>query len=370
MRILNIAFRNLNSLAGDWSIDLRAPEFEASGIFAITGPTGAGKSTVLDAVCLALYGSTPRLGKVSKGANDIMTRGTGDCFADVTFSTLRGEFRCRWSQRRARGKADGELQPARHELFDAEGVSLADKMHDVAARVEELTGMDFERFTQSALLAQGRFATFLLAEGRDRAPLLEQLTGTEIYSRISSHIFRRAKAEQERLAALDAELASCNILSDDEEKALRDDCLRIAGEAADIDAQEKALNVQLNSLRSCSALKKEQEALGAEVLLQVSDGADQADRGKPRGGSGIPQAPAKPAEISDTGAVCSAPERCLRPQRKAGLRDPDDLPQLRHPAQRAGGAEHQRHLRRPAPGGRQGQQGAFRLFRHPLPKSH
>ncbi len=281
MRILNIAFRNLNSLAGDWSIDLRAPEFEASGIFAITGPTGAGKSTVLDAVCLALYGSTPRLGKVSKGANDIMTRGTGDCFADVTFSTLRGEFRCRWSQRRARGKADGELQPARHELFDAEGVSLADKMHDVAARVEELTGMDFERFTQSALLAQGRFATFLLAEGRDRAPLLEQLTGTEIYSRISSHIFRRAKAEQERLAALDAELASCNVLSDDEEKALRDECLRIAGEAADIDAQEKALNVQLNTLRSCSALKKEQETLGAEQTELDRQAEDfQADRSR------------------------------------------------------------------------------------------
>ena len=81
MRILTLSFRNLNSLAGDWSIDFRAPEYEASGIFAITGPTGAGKSTILDAICLALYGSTPRLPNISKNVNDIMTRGTGDCYA-------------------------------------------------------------------------------------------------------------------------------------------------------------------------------------------------------------------------------------------------------------------------------------------------
>ena len=120
MRILTLSFRNLNSLAGDWSIDFRAPEYEANGIFAITGPTGAGKSTILDAICLALYGSTPRLPNISKNVNDIMTRGTGDCYADVTFRTSKGQFRCRWSQRKARGKADGNLQQPLHELFDAE----------------------------------------------------------------------------------------------------------------------------------------------------------------------------------------------------------------------------------------------------------
>ena len=114
MRILSIRFANLNSLAGEWHINFADKDFLTSGIFAITGPTGSGKSTILDALCLALYGSTPRLGKISKSSNDIMTRGTGKCFAEVVFSTVHGEFRCRWSQNRAREKAEGALQQATH----------------------------------------------------------------------------------------------------------------------------------------------------------------------------------------------------------------------------------------------------------------
>ena len=85
MRILEIRFRNLNSLAGEWRIDLTHPAFVSDGIFAITGPTGAGKTTILDAVCLALYGRTPRLSRVNKNGNDIMSRRTGDCFAETVF---------------------------------------------------------------------------------------------------------------------------------------------------------------------------------------------------------------------------------------------------------------------------------------------
>ena len=256
MRILSLRFRNLNSLAGEWSIDLCAPEYESNGIFAITGPTGAGKSTILDAICLALYGSTPRLGRISKGSNDIMSRGTGDCFADVTFRTTQGDFRCRWSQRKARNKADGELQPPRHELFDADGLSLADKIYDVAAKVEELTGMDFERFTQSTLLAQGRFASFLLAEGRDRAPLLEQMTGTAIYSELSAHIFRRHKDEQARLEALEAELAHCKVFSEEEENALREACTQFSQSIAEGGRKEQALEASLHTLRNSTALQQ------------------------------------------------------------------------------------------------------------------
>ncbi len=114
MRILQIRFKNLNSLAGEWTIDLTHPAFAADGLFAITGPTGAGKTTLLDAVCLALYGRTPRLSKVNKGWNEIMSRQTGECFAEVTFETQAGRYRCHWSQRRAHKKPDGELQSPRH----------------------------------------------------------------------------------------------------------------------------------------------------------------------------------------------------------------------------------------------------------------
>jgi len=116
MRILQVRFKNLNSLVGEWQIDLMHPAFASDGIFAITGPTGAGKTTILDAICLALYGRTPRLNKVTKSGNEIMSRQTGECFAEVTFETQTGRYRCHWSQHRARKKPDGELQAPKKEI--------------------------------------------------------------------------------------------------------------------------------------------------------------------------------------------------------------------------------------------------------------
>lgn len=183
MRILQVRFKNLNSLVGEWEIDLSHPAFASDGIFAITGPTGAGKTTILDAICLALYGRTPRLNKVTKSGNEIMSRQTGECFAEVTFETQSGRFRCHWSQHRSRKKPSGELQSAKHEIADADSGQLFEtKMRGVAEQIETATGMDFDRFTRSMLLAQGGFAVFLQAAADDRAPILEQITGTEIYS--------------------------------------------------------------------------------------------------------------------------------------------------------------------------------------------
>ena len=96
MRILRLSFQNLNSLTGKWEIDFTHSSFTGDGIFAITGPTGAGKTTILDAICLALYGRTPRLDRVTKSGNEIMSRHHGECFAEVEFTTVNGNYRCHW----------------------------------------------------------------------------------------------------------------------------------------------------------------------------------------------------------------------------------------------------------------------------------
>lgn len=216
MRILRIRFKNLNALRGEWEIDLTHPEF--SGLFAITGPTGAGKTTLLDAICLALYGRTPRLAKLSKNSNELMSRQTGECFAEVTFATMTGNYTCHWSQHRARKSAQGELQVPKHELSNADtGRLLESSLKGTAEQIITLTGMDFDRFTRSMLLAQGAFSAFLHASADERAPILEQITGSDIYSSISIKVHEYQRGIQEQRNQLISEMAGINLLTSEQE---------------------------------------------------------------------------------------------------------------------------------------------------------
>ncbi|MDA8136513.1 MAG: AAA family ATPase [Desulfobacteraceae bacterium] len=223
MKILGLRFKNLNSLYGEWVIDFTAPEYVQDGIFAITGPTGAGKSTLLDAVCLALYGRTPRLNLITKTSNEVMSRRTGECFAEVFFETQAGRFRCHWSQRRAGQKPGGNLQDAKHEISDADtGRVLESGKREVALRIEQATGMDFTRFTRSMLLAQGGFAAFLAAAPDERSPILEQITGTAVYSEISKLVHARKSDEDNKLKILKAETEGITLLTEEEEALILD----------------------------------------------------------------------------------------------------------------------------------------------------
>ena len=220
MRLLTLRFKNLNSLAGEWQIDFTHNAYQSNGLFAIVGTTGAGKSTLLDAICLALYGQTPRLGRITKSHNEIMSRHYGECFAEVEFSTLQGNYRCHWGQHRARKQASGELQSPQHEIVEvATGKVLANKIRSVHETLIAVSGLDFERFTRAILLAQGGFSAFLQAKPDERSPILEQLTGTKIYSQLSIKVAERRSEEAKKLKRLEAQLAGIQVLSGEEEQA-------------------------------------------------------------------------------------------------------------------------------------------------------
>lgn len=222
MKILSIEFENLNSLVGRTKIDFTDPIFVESGVFAIVGPTGAGKTTILDAICLALYGRTPRLSGIGKSDNEIMSRGTGECSAEVRFETHRGVFRCTWSQHRAGRKANGNLQTQKHEIVDEKtGEILENRVSQIDQIVIEKTGMNFDRFTRSMMLAQGEFAKFLQSNDGDRAAILEQITGTEIYCDISKAVFERNRDEEQKKALMSKEIEGLSVLDAQSRETIR-----------------------------------------------------------------------------------------------------------------------------------------------------
>ncbi|MEA3523476.1 MAG: AAA family ATPase [Campylobacterota bacterium] len=219
MKILSLKALNINSLKGKTEINF-AELTKENALFAITGPTGSGKSTLLDIISCALYGRTARL----KNPNNLMSRHSGEAFCEVEFE-IKGEvYRSSWSQKRARKKHDGKFQTAIMELCNATSGDILEKgLREVPKRIEALCGLDFGRFTQSMMLAQGGFDAFLKADEKERSALLEKITGTQIYAEISKAVHAKHGEHQKEIELQSASLESITLLDSNlvkEKKAL------------------------------------------------------------------------------------------------------------------------------------------------------
>lgn len=237
MKILAIRIRNLASLEGNIEIDFTKEPLHSAGIFAITGVTGAGKSTILDALCLALYAKTPRYeqanakvevqgaGISQNDARGILRDGTTDAYAEVEFVGIDQEiYVSTWTVRRARNKVDGSLQDAQMSVCNKETkISFPAKKTETLKEIERLVGLNFEQFTRSVLLAQGEFTAFLKADIHAKSSLLEKLTGTHIYTEISKLIFEKNKEAQEVLQQLRLQMEGIEILSEAEMQILQEE---------------------------------------------------------------------------------------------------------------------------------------------------
>ncbi|MDQ1087038.1 AAA family ATPase [Siphonobacter sp. SORGH_AS_1065] len=202
MRILKVSFENINSLRGQHTIDFQnEAAFRNSNLFAITGPTGAGKTTILDVITLALYHRTPRLGEVNSNLLEklggILTRDTNQAYAEVSFTTPRGSYRAKWSLQReiiSRGANKGQARLDEYaEIADLESNTIlaSKKKKEVQEEIRKRVGLDYEQFVKAILLSQGDFAAFLKARREERAELLERITGTEIYRKLGMEAFSR-----------------------------------------------------------------------------------------------------------------------------------------------------------------------------------
>jgi exonuclease SbcC len=279
VKILEVSFGNLNSLKGEWKIDFREPEFTQSGIFAITGATGSGKTTILDAITLALYGQTARQKNLSN-SNEIMTRGAGNCFAEVIFQGKSGEvFRSRWSQRRARDRADGRLQTPQILLDKVGKESIeTEKITTWKKRVEEITGLNFERFIRSVMLAQGQFAIFLTSNQSKKSEILEQITGTEIYKKIGEKVYQKFKQKRESLERVKEKLNNQEPMSKSQKEEIESNILELKDRIKNLNIERESsqeLKSRFDSLdrvsKSIDKLKLKIESLKSEKVRRADE---------------------------------------------------------------------------------------------------
>ena len=294
MKILSIRLKNLNSLKGEWKIDFTQSPFAENGLFAITGPTGAGKTTLLDAICLALYHQTPRLGQITNSSNEIMTRGTAECLAEVEFEVKGSAYRAFWSMRRSRGNVDGNLQPADAELAEVEtGKVLATQIRQKSEAIETLTGLDFGRFTKSMMLSQGDFAAFLNADEKQRAELLEELTGTEVYGQISIKVHEHHSQAKQRLKELQASADTFQVFTTEQKQSLQDELKQLQDSQTGIEQQiktheshlswwDKRLSAEQNQQDASELNTQAKQAIAdAQVDLSLLEKSEPAERLRP-----------------------------------------------------------------------------------------
>lgn len=237
MKLLRIQGKNLASIAGEFDIDFTTEPLRSAGVFTICGPTGSGKSTILDAICLALYNTTPRMtgvegakvtdiGKEQVQQGDrrqILRRGTTEAYAVVEFIAIDGKsYRSVWRVWRANNKVNGKLQPAELKVYDLSTESpLTNGISEAENKLIQLTGLNYNQFTRTVLLAQNDFARFLKARKDEKAEVLEKLTGTEIYSIISNTVYNRTTALRTDCKLLNERMGNIRLLNDTELKELR-----------------------------------------------------------------------------------------------------------------------------------------------------
>ena len=176
-------------------------DFDGVDLFALSGPTGAGKSTVVDAICMALYGSVPRYDNkaliapaISQGLNEA-TVSLDFLVENVPYTAVRVIRRTP-----AGGAATKEAR------LESRGEVLASGGPELTERVVALLGLSFEHFTRCVVLPQGRFAEFLHDKPKDRQELLKTLLDITVYERVASAARDRARDAKTRAATANERL--------------------------------------------------------------------------------------------------------------------------------------------------------------------
>lgn len=300
MKLIKVIIYNLASLEGLHEIDFESEPLRSADLFSIVGETGSGKSTILDAICLALYGTAPRFegalnfkyyhGEAvnknqSLSPNDprnILRRGTKSCSAEVWFQARGGEYyKAVWSCSFARTNYKDEER--RFYRLKREGTLLKEDkelpIREKGSRgntgLDRVIGLDYNQFTRTVMLAQNSFANFIKAKDEDKAILLEKLTGTRIYSVIAEKInafYKEAKTAKDELKNEVDALGGNRLTKEELEKRV--------WEARQLETAYSDVKARLKALETHEKWCRQKTALGAalekerQVLAEAKEQAE------------------------------------------------------------------------------------------------
>lgn len=283
MKILSIRIKNLASLSDEHFIDFESAPLAHAGLIAIVGKTGAGKSTILDAMCLALFNRVPRLkdsdGKLkdvdgsellTNSPLTVLRRGTGHGFAELCFIAQdQKRYLARWEIKRARENPNGKLQSVqRHLKCLTDGVVLADKAKAVDEKVKQITQLSFEQFTRAVLLAQSEVTAFLKARDSERGELLEYLTNSSIFAKIGELAFRKTADIAKQRKQLEEFLGHIEILSDEEIAAFTEQYQQAEQNHQQLEQQKNVLDKQQQWFERKVKLEQEVQAKQQQFQTQ------------------------------------------------------------------------------------------------------
>ena len=268
MKLKKLTIHNIASIE-DATIDFSSQPLASSEVFLITGPTGAGKSTILDAICLSLFATTPRLENTNmQGASNdsgkdikindprqLMRRNTGEAFCSLSFTGSNGvAYEAIWSVARARKKSDGKLQPKNWQLKNLDTGLTLTKDAEIQKEIASAISLDFNQFCRTTLLAQGDFTKFLNSQDKEKAEILEKITGVDVYSKIGRKVFEITSEKEKEYACARDLIAGTMVMGAEEADALKKEIGDIDRLLADLRQTRKTSELKLNWIKTDSDL--------------------------------------------------------------------------------------------------------------------
>ncbi len=276
MKIQKVILHNIASIA-DATIDFEAVPLKDSPLFLICGETGAGKTTILDAISLALYNETPRTNRAPNEkvlmdeGNDkeatlgdtrrMLRNGTGEGYVDLYFQGNDGTaYEAQWQVHRAHNRPDGARQNVEWSLTRLDTGKTLHKVGEIRTEIEQAIGLNYEQFCRTTLLAQGEFTKFLLSKEDEKSAILEKLTDTEKFTRIGMKIY---SITQEKKAAFDlakTEMQLIRILSEEEIRQLNADRSALEQEVKQLSKNQEVIEGKLRWIDKREELETKHKA--------------------------------------------------------------------------------------------------------------